>query len=127
MNKLKWDSDGSNLDSWADTDHGIKGDAVCLRYRDDEMNGHPCDRRYYYICEFLCPSSTTTKFVLGACQPLVGYTLNPSVDKYYKPVKNSVTWQAARDACTSDGTKLVELRTKADYQAIRPIYGKNMF
>ena len=62
-----------------------------------------------------------------ACHPPAGYNFKPSVDKYYKPVKNSVTWQVARDACASEGTILVELRTKADYQAIRPIYGKNMF
>ena len=50
-----------------------------------------------------------------------------SVDKYYKSVKDSVTWQEARDACSSEGTILVELRTLEEYQAIRPIYGKIMF
>ena len=46
--------------------------------------------------------------------------------KYYKSVKDSVTWQAARDACSSEGTILVELRTADEYQAIRPTFGKIM-
>ena len=62
-----------------------------------------------------------------ACQPPAGYTLKTGVDKYYKPVKNTVTWQAARAACSSEGTILAELRTAADYQAMRPIFGKIMF
>ena len=63
------------------------------------------------------------------CQPPAGYIIKTSVDKYYKPVKNSVTWQVARAACFSEGTILVELRTAAEYQAIRPLYGNisNMF
>ena len=62
VNKLKWDSDGSYLDSWADTSHGFgldQGDD-CLRYRDTSIGDHPCDRTYYYICEFQCPTTTTT-------------------------------------------------------------------
>ena len=62
----------------------------------------------------------------GSCQAPAGYTLETSVDKYYKPVRNRVTWQSARAACSSDGTILVELRSAADYQVIRHIYGKVM-
>ena len=66
--------------------------------------------------------------ISATCQPpAAGYTFKTGVDKYYKPVKNSVTWQAARVACTSEGTILAELRTAAEFQAIRPIYGKIMF
>ena len=45
------------------------------------------------------------------------------MDKFYKPVKDSVNWQTAKDACSSEGSMLVELRTAMDYQAIRPIFG----
>ena len=66
-----------------------------------------------------------TTLVSANCQPpAAGYNLVTSVDKYYKAVKDSVTWQSAKAACSSDGTMLVELRTAADYQAIRPIFGK---
>ena len=58
-----------------------------------------------------------------SCQPPAGYTYTASVDKYYKVVKNKVGRTQARDACYSEGTVLVELRTLQDYQAIRPIYG----
>ena len=60
VKKLKWDSNGSYLDSWAHTSHHIKGDEHCLRYTSDEMNGHECDNKHYYICEFQCPTTTTT-------------------------------------------------------------------
>ena len=49
--------------------------------------------------------------------------METSVDKFYKPVKDSVNWQTAKDACSSEGSMLVELRTAMDYQAIRPIFG----
>ena len=58
-----------------------------------------------------------------ACQPPAGYVYHTSVDKYYKPVKEKVVWHTARDACISKGAILVELRSSAEYQAIRPIYG----
>ena len=61
------------------------------------------------------------------CQPPPCYTLAASVTKYYKAVKQGVTWRQAKDACTSDGTFLVELRTAAEYLAIRPIFGKLLF
>ena len=64
--------------------------------------------------------------ISATCQPPAGYNLIVSVGKYYKSVKNSVTWQAARGACSSEGTILVELRTADEYQAIRPIFGKIM-
>ena len=65
--------------------------------------------------------------ISATCQPpAAGYTLQTSVNKYYKSVRDSVTWQAARDACSSEGTILVELRTADEYQAIRPIFGKIM-
>ena len=57
------------------------------------------------------------------CQPPAGYNLIASVDKYYKALRDRVTWYEARDACSSKGTILVELRTLNEYQAIRPIYG----
>ena len=60
VKKLKWDSDGSYLDSWAYTSHNINGDGHCLRYTDDEMHGHECDNKHYYTCEFQCPPTTTT-------------------------------------------------------------------
>ena len=63
------------------------------------------------------PTTTTT------CLPPSGYTYKTSVDKYYKPVNDSVAWQTAKDACLSDGSMLVELRTSAEYQAIRPLFG----
>ena len=66
-----------------------------------------------------------TTLVSATCQPpAAGYNFETSVDKYYKPVMDSVTWQSAKTACSSDGTMLVELRTAADYQAIRPIFGE---
>ena len=73
-------------------------------------------------------ASTTTAAVLTTttittCQPPPGYTYKTSVDKYYKPVKDSVTWQTAKDACSSEGSMLVELKTLAEYQAIRPLFG----
>lgn len=71
--------------------------------------------------------ATNNTLISATCQPPAGYTLITSVNKYYKTVKDSVTWQAARDACSSEGTILVELRTAEEYQAIRPIYGKIMF
>ena len=49
--------------------------------------------------------------------------METSVDKFYKPVKDGVNWQTAKDACSSEGSMLVELRTAMDYQAIRPIFG----
>ena len=61
-----------------------------------------------------------------ACQPPAGYNLIASVDKYYKALTDRVTWYEARDACSSKGTILVELRTLKEYQAIRPIYGNMM-
>ena len=72
----------------------------------------------------------TTKFtaficISGPCQAPAGYNYEASVDKYYKEVKNKVKWDQARDACSSEGTMLIELRTIEDYQAIRPIYGKH--
>ena len=66
---------------------------------------------------FFTIAATTT------CQPPVGYTYKTSVDKYYKPVKDGVNWQTAKDACSSEGSMLVELKTAMDYQAIRPIFG----
>ena len=66
---------------------------------------------------------TTNILISVACQPPAGYNLIPSVDKYYKSVRYRVTWQEARDACSSEGTMLVELRTAEEYQAIRPIFG----
>ena len=62
VSKLKWDSDGSFLSNWPDTSHGLyanMGDD-CLRYGDVNINDHGCEERYYYICEFQCPSTTTT-------------------------------------------------------------------
>ena len=59
------------------------------------------------------------------CQPPEGYKLEASVGKYYKAVEQLVTWQQAKDACTSDGTVLVELRTADEHTAIRPIFGKS--
>ena len=60
------------------------------------------------------------------CQPPAGYTLEASVSKYYKAVEQPVTWQQAKDACNSDGTMLVELRTAEEHTAIRPIFGKSL-
>ena len=40
-------------------------------------------------------------------------------------MKDKVTWYEARDACSSEGAMLIELRTLEEYQAIRPIYGKH--
>ena len=120
---MKWDSDGSFLNSWADPNHGIdamNGDA-CLRYASDEMDDKDCSAVFNYICEFKCTMTTTVTNT--TCQPTSGYTYKTSVDKYYKPVKDKVTWQTAKDACSSDGSVLVELRTSAEYQAIRPVYG----
>ena len=71
----------------------------------------------YYNVNSLFSAATTT------CQTPVGYTYKTSVDKYYKPVKDGVNWQTAKDACSSEGSMLVELRTAMDYQAIRPIFG----
>ena len=70
---------------------------------------------------------TNNILISVVCQPPAGYNLVASVDTYYKAVKNSVTWQVARDACSSEGTILVELRTAAEYQAIRPYFGKVEF
>ena len=67
--------------------------------------------------------TTTNQATMPACQPPAGYTFEPSVDKYYKPVKVNVTWQTARAACSSEGSMLIELRTAMDYRAIRPIFG----
>ena len=71
----------------------------------------------YYNVNSLFSAATTT------CQTPVGYTYKTSVDKYYKPVKDNVTWNSAIDACSSEGSMLVELRTLADYQAIRQVFG----
>ena len=61
VNKLKWDSDGSYLNSWEDQNHGIRADRAdaCLRYQSDKINDMTCAFKYYYICEFKCPSTTT--------------------------------------------------------------------
>ena len=64
------------------------------------------------------PLTTTT-----TCQPPSGYTYETTVDKYYKSVKDNVTWHSAKDACSSEGSMLVELRTLAEYQAIRQVFG----
>ena len=143
INKLIWDSDGSILKSWADTNHGIivpDGDE-CLRYESTYMVDKNCTALYDYICEFKCPSvgiatsttmttpststALTTTVTNTTCQPPSGYTYETCVDKYYKPVKAKVTWQTAKDACSSEGSMLVELRTSAEYHAIRPVYGKS--
>ena len=68
-------------------------------------------------------STTTNKATITACQPPAGYTLETTVDKFYKPVKDKVTWQTARAACSSEGSMLIELRTAMEYQVIRPIFG----
>ena len=60
------------------------------------------------------------------CQPPAGYVYHASVDKYYKPVREKVVWHTARDACISDESILVELRTIEEYRAVRPIYGNMM-
>ena len=72
----------------------------------------------------------TTKFtaficISGPCQAPAGYNYIASVDKFYKEVKKKVTWDQAKDACYSEGTMLIELRTLEEYQAIRPIHGKS--
>ena len=59
VNKLKWDSDKSYLDSWADTSHGVhvNGGDDCLRYTNKQMDDWGCSGKnggYYYICEFKC-------------------------------------------------------------------------
>ena len=69
-------------------------------------------------------STTSTKqATIPACQPPAGYSFQTSVDKYYKPVKDSVTWQTAKAACSSDRSMLIELRTAMEYHVIRPIFG----
>ena len=83
------------------------------------------DLRQSHFIALLGLSFCITTLVAATCQPPDhDYTLETSVDKFYKPVKNKVTWQAARDACSSEGTFLVELRTEEEYKAIRPIFGK---
>ena len=57
------------------------------------------------------------------CQPPQNYDFYTSVDKYYKPVKQLVDWNQARDACINEGAILVELRRAQEYQAIRTIFG----
>ena len=68
-------------------------------------------------------TTTTTTTTTTACQPPSGYTYETTVDKYYKPVKDNVTWHSAKDACSLEGSILVEHRTLADYQAIRQVFG----
>ena len=54
INKLIWDSDGSILNSWADTNPEIvapSGDE-CLRYYSTYLNDVDCTALYDYICEF---------------------------------------------------------------------------
>ena len=83
------------------------------------------DPRQSHLIALLGLSCCITTLVTATCQPPDhDYTLETSVDKFYKPVKNKVTWQAARDACSSEGAFLVELRTEEEYKAIRPIFGK---
>ena len=109
---MEWDSDGSTLNSWADPNHGIYANSPekCFVYKSDEMDDKDCNAEFNYICEF-------------KCQLPLSYIYETSVDKYYKPVKTKVPWHSARDACSSEGSILVELRTSAEYQAILPIYG----
>ena len=78
---------------------------------------------------FFCTYCLITKNTLISveCQPPVGYNQVASVGKYYKSSNDMVTWQIAKDRCSSEGGTLVELRTKEEYEAIRPIFGKIMF
>ena len=63
INKLKWESDGSYLNSWEDQNYGIIADSAdsCLRYRTHRIDDKSCAMTYYYICEFKCSSTTTTR------------------------------------------------------------------
>ena len=62
VNKLKWDSDGSNFDNWAYTSHSIKADGGrdCFRYTNTAMDDRVCYVNHSYICEFQCPVSAVT-------------------------------------------------------------------
>ena len=131
--ELKWDDNTTFMhDPQAHNIEVDNGGASCfVMDSGDKLDDVNCDRGRNFICQATCSSNcnsttipTTTEV---ACQPPVGYTLITSVDKYYKPVKDKVTWQAAKATCSSEGTILVELRTAAEYQAIRPIYGKFLF
>ena len=82
-----------------------------------------CDDQYYYVCEFQC-QSTTPLTSLTTCPPSQDYTLDGSVNKYYKPVKQLKTWHEAVEACLSEGTILVELRTTQEVQAVTSTYGR---
>ena len=61
---LKWDSDGSNLLTWADPTHAIACNSGkgCLRYTNGTwgMDDVGCDSTFYYICEFQCTATAIT-------------------------------------------------------------------
>ena len=109
---------------------------VCLRYQSTQIDDKHCSEPFYYICQYECPVTATTPVITTTtvtttttttCQPPAGYSLEHGVDKYYKAVNQSVTRNQAKDACTGDGTILVEPRTAAEHLAMRLIFGNIFF
>ena len=68
----------------------------------------------------MCPSNSAA----GRVQIPMGYTYNAATTKYYKPFKESKTWEGAQLQCNSDGATLIESRTKAEHEVLRWMYGE---
>ena len=65
------------------------------------------------------------RLISAPCRPPnENYVFYPSVDKYYKAVKQKVKWNEAKNNCKKENAILVELKTPKEYQAIQTIFGK---
>ena len=136
MNKLEWDSDGSNFDNWADTSHGVSAQGMrCLRYTSTKFDDCPCSNTFNYICQYEC-SVTTTTAIAAATPPTTenpseecnypdGYALAASgAAKAYKKLTPTMEFTEAQYACDQDGATLYMPKTVQDLNDINEYGGK---